>query len=227
MRTSRLAISAFAPLLLAGCTSFSTVRSAEVMPGPSVTAQASLSTPVPDATGWFWSFDCAQDCGHAIPGGDVGVTWGTSRARAGAFALGVGMSGAHPYIDGYLQLGAGRQPFGLGVRLGPPVTSWREHQLYARWDARLGGATRLLLNPALFVHEGRSPNGENRGSFVGFVQGIGLLHVGERVSWGPSVAIVAGRARRTSYGQSYGPERAVFGTASLGMTWHRPRSENR
>jgi hypothetical protein len=221
-----LAVVLLAALLrvVSGCTSFSTVRSAEVRPESSVAIQASASTRPGDVAGWFWSDDCAQPCDHSVVGGDVGLTHGWSRGRrAGGVALGVGLSGTHPYVDGYVQLGAGRQPFGVGARIGPPLTSWREHQLYGRYDVRLGGTTRLSLNPALFVHEGRAPNGASPGAFVGFVQGVGLLLAGERVSWTPAVALVAGRAQRDSYGQRYGPERSVFGAASLGVTFHRQR----
>jgi hypothetical protein len=204
------------------CTSFATVRSAEVHPGPSVALQASASTPPGDDAGWFWSLDCASDCNHPIVGGDAGITYGwTGRT---AFALGVGIAGIHPYIDGYVQLGTGRSPFGLGARVGP-ISNWREHQLYGRYDVSLGSRSRLLLNPALFIHEGRSPSGENPGTFIGFVQGVGLLLEGERVSWTPAVAIVAGRAERTSYGTKFGPTTSVFGAASLGVTVHRRRPE--
>jgi hypothetical protein len=220
-------LTAFQPFL-GGCTSFATVRSAEVLPGPSLGIQASASTRPGEVAGWFWSLDCAQTCDHPVPGGDAGLTYGWPRdGRAGAVALSVGVDGTHPYVDGYLQLGTGRRPFGVGVRVGPPLTSWREHQLYGRYDVRLAEATRLLLNPALFLHEGRTPNGASSGSFFGFVQGVGLLLEGESVSWTPAIALVAGRARRNSYGQEYGPERSVFGTASLGVTFHRRRTPER
>lgn len=208
--------------VVGGCTSFATVRSAEVRPGPSAAMQASLSTRPGDAAGWFWSLDCAQACDRSVVGGDAGVTYGWPRARrAGGLALGVGSSGMHPYVDVYLQLGVGRRPYGVGARLGPPVTSWREHQLYGRFDVRLGPAARLLLNPALFLHEGRAPNGENPGTFLGFVQGVGVWLEGEHVSWTPAIALVAGRAQRNSYGRQVGPARSVFGTASLGVTFHQ------
>jgi hypothetical protein len=212
-------LAAMLPLATA-CTSFATVRSAEVRPGPSLAVQGSASTRPGDVAGWFWSYDCAQACDHPVVGGDVGVTYGWPRGEsAGAFALSVGLSGTHPYVDGYVQLGARHNPFGIGARIGPPVTNWREHQLYGRYDVRLSEATRLLLNPALFLHEGRAPNGENPGSFFGFVQGVGLLLEGEHVSWTPAIALVAGRAQRNSSGQQYGPVGSVFGAASLGVTF--------
>jgi len=82
----------------------------------------------------------------------------------------------------------------------------------------------VLLNPSLFLHEGESPNGQNPGRFIGFVQGIGVLLEGARVSWTPALALVAGRAERSSYGVEYGPTTSVFGAASIGVTFHRRRS---
>ena len=222
LRALTLVLLASASPRLRGCTAFATVRSAEVRPGASLAVHASASTPPGDVAGWFWSYDCAQDCNHPVVGGDVGLTYGWRGPRA--VALGAGLSGEYPYVDGYLQLGAGRQPFGVGVRVGPPVTSWREHQLYGRYDVRLGATSRLLVNPGLFLHEGRAPNGENPGTFFGFVQCLGVLIPGDRVSWTPAVALIAGRARRSSYGQRYGPAHPVLATASLGITWHRRRA---
>ncbi len=212
---------------LGGCTAFATVRSAEVRPGPSAIAQVSSTGRVGDVTGWFWSFDCAQGCGRAIPSLETGFAYGWRRAAAGGprgGAVGVGMSGIYPYLDGYAQLGGGRRPFGVGGRVGVPFTSWREHQLYGRVDLPVGGeGVRLLLNPALFVHEGRAPNGMNPGTFLGFVQGAGMLIPGERTSTTLALALVAGRARRVSYGPGPDSERALFATGSFSITWHRRR----
>ena len=212
------------PLFLDGCTTFATVRSAGVPLGPSVGLQASMSTPPGDVASWFWAYDCAQECNHPVGGGDVGFTYGWHPRGARAVALGVGISGVHPYLDGYIQLAEGQRPFGVGARIGPPVTSWREHQLYARYDIPVGGSTRVLLNPAIFLHEGRAPNGASPGWFLGLVQGVGLQHESENISWTPSVAVVAARAQRNSYGRQYGPEASVFATASLGVTLHRARA---
>ena len=213
-------------LSASACTSFATVRSAEVLPGRSVGVQASMSGRPGDVPGWFWSYDCTQVCDHPIVGGDAGFTYGWQReGGAGAVAVGVGVSGLlFPYVDAYAQLRAGRQPFGIGARLGFPFLSWREHQLYGRYDVPLGRSTRLLLNPAMFLHEGHAPNGQSPGTFLAFVQGVGLLLEGDRVSWTPAIALIAGRAQRNSYGQQYGPVRSVFGAASIGVTFHRARS---
>ena len=218
-----------AAALLSACTTFSNVRSADVEPGPSMALQVAATTSVGPETGWFWAFDCAQNCGHAIPGADFTFTYGLSD---GAFArhpvaFGGGVNGTYPYIEGYLQLSRAENPFGVGARVGIPAESWNEHEIYLRQDIRLGGSARLLINPEVFIHHGRAPNGASPGSFVGFVQGLGILLDGERVSYVPAVSIVVGRAERNSYGQKFGPERSVFGTASVSVTVHRRKSRKR
>jgi hypothetical protein len=207
------------------CTTFATVRSARVHPGASAAVHVSGSTRPGAETGWFWSYDqdCAEGCDHPVVGGDVGVTYGWTPAGRRPFALGLGLAGVHPYVDGYAQLDDGARPYGVGARLGLPVGGWREHQLYGRYDVPLARRARVLLNPALFLHEGASPNGQNRGTFVAFVQGAGLLLEGNGVSLTPSVALVLGRASRSSYGSRRIPVGAAFATASLGITLH-PRA---
>jgi hypothetical protein len=210
--------------LLSGCTTFSTVRSAEPYLGPSVALQASRSTPPGDLASWLWSFDCAERCNHPIVGGDLGFTYGW-RPNSGprAMTLGAGVSGVSPYVDGYVQLAAGPRPFGVGARLGLPVLSWHDHQIYARYDIPIDAKSRVLLNPGVFVTEGQSPNGQSSGSFLGVVQGMGLQIDGEYVSWTPAVAVVAGQSRRDRYGSRDGPTSSVFATASLGITLHGRR----
>lgn len=210
----------------AGCTSFSNVRSAEVQPGPSVGIHASVSTPPGPEAGWFWSYDCAEACDHPVVGADIGFTHGWLGGRFGSYpvTLGAGLNGTHPYAEGFVQTAEGARPFGLGARLGLPLSGWYEHQIYARYDVRLGPSTRLLVNPAVFVHHGRSPNGENPGSFIAFVQGVGFLMERERVSIVPGASLVVGQAERNSYGRRYGPAMSVFGTASLGITLRRRKS---
>lgn len=206
----------------AACTSFATVRSAEVPAGPSLTVQASVASPPGDEAAWFWGLDCARDCDRSIPGGDVVLAYGRTPRAGRAFTLGVGISGwLYPYAEGYLQLGgSARLPVGVGARLGLPAQSWTEHQVYGRVDVPLGDRMRLLWNPSAFYHVGKSPNGQNPGRFTGHVQGLGLqLGTGTAVVT-PSVAVVSGRAERESYGQRYGPESRVFGTAALGVTLH-------
>ena len=223
IRANAIVQLALLPLVTA-CTSFATVRSAEVLPGASIAAQASTTTRPGDIPGWFWSYDCADRCDHPVVGGDAGVTYGwPNREGSAALAISLGLSGVHPYIDLYTQVGRGQQPFGVGARLGVPLTTWREHQLYGRYDVPLGGSTRLLLNPAVFIHEGASPNRANRGSFLAFVQGIGVMFEGERVSCTPAIALVSGRARRTLSGGESLSVGSMFGAASIGVTFHGAR----
>ena len=201
------------------CTSFATVRSAEVRPGAALTVQASVASPPGDEAAWFWSADCAQNCNRTIPSADVVLAHGWSRRDARAFTLGAGVNGTHPYAEGYLQLGASaRRPFGVGARVGLPVQRWTEHQLYGRLDLPLGTRTRLLWNPAVFYHTGNSPNGENPGTFVGLVQGLGLRLGAGSAAVTPSVAAVWGRAEHRSGDQRYGPASRLFGTAALSVT---------
>lgn len=213
-------------LTISACTTFATVRSAEVTPGPSLGVQASYAgRPGPEA-GWFWAFDCAQECDHPVWGVDLGLSYGwvgADTTRRPPVAVGVGVSGFSPYADGYVQLRRGRRPLGVGARVGLPIGSWMEHQLYARYDVPLGTSARVLLNPALFVHHGNSPNGQNPGTFVAFVQGVGVEVEGPYVSLMPSVALVAGHTRRSSYGRRVASGGTAFGTASLRVTFHRRR----
>ena len=224
MRLRRLLLTAAVPWLLSSCAAFTTVRSAEPYPGLSSGVQLSLSAPPGDVASWFWSLDCVARCNHPIIGEDLGVTYGW-RPSGGprAVAIGAGFSGVSPYVDGYVQLAGGSRPFGLGARLGLPVASWQEHQVYARYDIPIDSGARVLLNPGVFLHEGTSPNGANEGQFISFVQGVGLEIEGDYVSWTPAIAVVAGRARHGGYGEQYGPERTIFATGSLGITVHGRR----
>jgi hypothetical protein len=206
------------------CTSFATVRSAEVHPGPSLTLQGSISTPPGDEPAWFWSFECASECNRVIGGFDAAVAFG--RTERTPFTVGGGVSGLlYPYVEGYVQIGRGANPYGVGTRLGLPVTGWTEHQLYGRYDVRLGNGQRLLLNPALFYHAGNTPNGDNPGHFVALVQGVGLLLEGERTSVVPALSVVAGRGEREGDGREISPFTSVFAAASISITWHRRRTD--
>jgi hypothetical protein len=210
-------------LAAAGCTSFATVRSARVHPGASVTLQGSLSSPPGDEAGWFWSLDCSVDCSHSVVALDASWTYGWAGEKP--YSLGLGVNGfLFPYVEGYAQLnGDTAHAFGVGARIGLPLIGWSNHQVYARYDLPLASGTRVLINPGLFLHAGNSPNGQNPGHFLAFVQGVGVEHRGERRTVVPAVALIVGRGERDSYGQGDGPFTTVFGTASLSVTFHRRR----
>lgn len=200
------------------CTSFSTVRSAVVPPGPNLLVQASVASPPGDAAAWFWNYDCAQNCDRIIPSADILLSYGNVDSSKSNYALGVGVNGLFPYIDGYLQLRSGRSPLGIGGRLGLPATSWTEHQLYMRVDRQLSEHTTLLWNPGIMYHTGNSPNGENPGRFLGFVQGVGLTFGDADIT--PSVALVLGRTERSNYGVQVGPRWQAFATGAVSFSLH-------
>lgn len=208
----------------AGCTSFSTVRSAEVRDGLSLTVQGSTTTPPGDDAAWFWAFDCAEGCDHAIGSFDVAVAIGSTGAPS--FSFGGGLNGLiNPYLEGYVQLSENpNHPYGIGGRLGLPVTGWATHQLYARYDMVLPAGQRLLLSPGLFYHSGNSPSGQTPGRFLALVQGVGLQLGSETTSVVSALAIGVGRGERESYGRTIGPFTSVFGAASMSITFQRRRS---
>lgn len=224
MRVSRVhLLGLILGLACAGCTSFATVRSAEVRPGPSLTVQASTTTPPGDDAAWFWSFDCAFECDHPISSFDVALAFGRTGERP--YTLGAGVNGLiNPYLEGYLQLSqTPDRPYGIGARLGVPLAGWANHQIYGRYDVPFGDGQRLLLNPGLFFHAGNSPNGENPGRFLALVQGLGLELGGETASVVPALAVGFGVGKRESYGREIGPFTSVFGAASLNITFQRRR----
>src|SRR5687768_13372043 len=92
----------------ASCTAFSTVRSARVTPGLSGTIQASVASPPGDDAAWFWSFDCADQCNHAIPSTDVVLAYGNQWSNGRVFTIGGGINGLQPYVEIYTELSADR-----------------------------------------------------------------------------------------------------------------------
>lgn len=211
-----------------GCTSFATVRSAVVAPGLSANLQSSVAANQGDLAGWFWSADCTQKCGHAMPSTDLGFAFGERPRGAMPYAVSLGLSGTFPYADAYVQLrDAASFPAGVGVRVAPPIQGWYEGQVYGRMDIPLSNRTRLLWNPGVFYHGGHSPNHQSTGSFRAVVQSIGLQFDVGHVSITPSSSIVFGRATRTSYGQVYQPETRAFVTAAIGVTRRRQAASGR
>jgi hypothetical protein len=136
-----------------------------------------------------------------------------------------GLNAFSPFIGAYTQLGKGeRSAYGIGGRLGLPVISWSSSQIYGRYDRLLAPGQRLLLNPAIVLHRGNSPNGENPGHFLALVQGVGVELEGRNVSFIPGGSLVLLRGDRSSYGQPEGPFTTAFATASVAVVFHRKRT---
>lgn len=204
-----------------GCTTFTTVRSAEIAPGASWTLQGSTSTKVGDDAGWFYSADCSSDCSRSVAATDFVWTHGAVSEKGGGATLGFGLSGLFPYAEGYVQLGTSKTvPFGVGGRLGLPFGNWREHRVYGRVDL-VRGKTRFLWNPGVVITTGNSPNGSNASTMLGIANGFGLELDEENAVLTPSISIVRARAERTSYGTRIGPSSSTFLTAGLSMTFRR------
>ncbi len=146
--------------------------------------------------------------------------YGARPLNGSPYALGFGVSGPWPFLEGYWQFGKSAQhPFGVGARAGIPVGGWSEHQIYGRTDFLLDKDTRVLWNPSVIYHVGRNSDGTSSGSFIGLVQGIGLERDFGSIALIPSAALVVGHGQRTTLNQSYGPETRAFATAALSMTF--------
>jgi len=190
--------------------------------------QASGTTPVGDVAGWFWQPYCTHECDFSVIGFDAAYAYGWEQGLAGRpVALGAGTNGFFPFVEGYVQLSGdinGRPPYGVGLRVGVPAfAGWAQHEVYGRYDVPLKPGLTLLLNPAILLHH--NPFGDNRDSFIGFVQGIGVQYKGRNTSYTPSVTMVRGRAVHgtTDAFDRDGPAVQWFGTASLSVSWHRAR----
>jgi hypothetical protein len=210
---------------LTGCTTFGTVRSAEVRPGLQGGAQVAATSAVGPIAGWFWADECdPASCDRSVAGLDVNVAYGRRPRTGRPFTLGAGVNGFYPYAEGYVELGTlGRAPVGVGARLGIPFFNWSEHSVYGRVDVPLSRSARLLYNPGWMLHVGESPNGATKGTFNGLVQGLGVeLDLGN-VSVVPSAGYVLGRAHHGGYGTLYGPETHGFGWIAVGVHAHRAR----
>jgi hypothetical protein len=206
------------------CTTFGAPQSAEVRPGWAASYQTTVTTPVDDGNGWFWSFDCASQCGHVVVAPEVALTWSVIEPGSPPAAIGIGINGTYPFVDVYAQAGRDDRPYGFGGRAGTTGT-WHELRLYGRYDIPTGETGRLLWNPAFFLLTGNSPNGANPGRFAAIVQSVGIEARGERFSAVPGASIVLGRGVRTSYGQRVGPFTAFFATFSIRLTFHRQPRE--
>lgn len=207
---------------LSGCTSFSSVRSAEVNPGVTVRVQAAVASPPGEGAAWFYNLDCYR-CTAIPPAAELGFEYGVLPEEGRAYALGASFNGFYPQLEGYVALHAEEQSAsGIGARVGIPVWSWTTHQLYGRYDRVLGPRMKFLYNPAVGLLIGNSPNGENPGHMLTLVQGIGIQWKSRNITFVPSAALVLGTGGRTSYGDRSSFNTA-FGTISASLSVHRAR----
>ena len=188
--------------------SFGRVPTAEgAGPGPGVGASDTVArSPLHDRS--------SPDDRHPLPRPRPSAAAGSESAGR-PVELGGGINGPSPYVEGYLQIGRGDRPWGIGGRLGIPLlTGWGASALYARVDIPRAGDGAILLNPTLFLHAGRSPNGQNRGMFLGFAPAVGY-----RLPGRGSVRVilaaqpVLGQSWRERYGETESAFR-VFGALS-------------
>jgi hypothetical protein len=182
----------------------------------------SATTSLGPVAGWLWSFDCAEDCDHAVGGLDVSFMYGRRKANETPYAWGLGVNGTFPFAEGYVQLrDSNRFPVGLGTRIGIPLGPGWQNAVYGRLDIPVTSNAKLLWNPAVFHNSTSSPNDANHGWFIGVVQGVGLeIGTGSSVTFTPSVALVWGRAEYENP-QPHGPENRFFGTGALSVTLGR------
>ena len=204
-------------VLAAGCTAFGPVRSAETRSGWSWMGRGTVAAPQGDDAAWFWTWDCASQCDRTMPGYEVEAWYGEAgNEQDRGYEIGGGVAGlAYPFVQGFVQLEGGDRPFGIGARFGIPF-HWHEHQVFLRYDVPLKDGKRILIDPALFLHAGNSPNGENPGIFLGVVPAVGLeIPLGSNVVI-PSIALVGGWVRRDNYGVKTSSF-TLFPTLSVGI----------
>src|SRR5688572_5419756 len=204
---------------LTSACSFSNVRSAVVNTGPSFTAQASMTTEPGKEVTWFYSDECVE-CNDNLPGLEGVFTWGERRQTGPSFSLGVGLNFVMPFAEAYVQLGNGSTPYGIGARAGW-LDKWKQFQLFGRVDKTLKSGSKFLWNPGVFLHDGTSPNEQNPGRIVAFVNGFGLEMGRGPVAFTPSVSVIASHAWHESLGIMRGPENRVFGQAGVSVTLRR------
>lgn len=189
----------FFALLATGCTGFAPVRSGEVVPGRRLEVAVTASTPPGDETAWFWSFDCSLECDHPVAALSISGMYGVVPVEGPAFELGGGWSGTHPYVEGFVQLGDGGEPFGVGARVGVLRHDWSEDVLYAAYDVAAWRDGKIVGTTSILRHGGRTPNGATEGTVMALIQGMALT--GGRIE--PSVAGAVGRAERAGQGSTY------------------------
>ena len=194
------------------------MRSAEVQPGLSLHAQATVTAPPGELPGWIWSFDCAEGCNHSIPGLELGVFHGVSDSTNGHY-FGAGfVAPLNPFVEAYWQFSEKSRARGMGGRLGIPLSGWADSRIFYRHDLGAG----VTSNTNFVIATGSSPNGANSATFLALVQSFGLIERGARTSFIPAISVGVTRTVRTRYEER---ETAVgfLGVLSLGFELHRQK----
>lgn len=137
---------------LAGCTPFGGVRSAQARPGVHFNGLVSIASSPGDVAGRLLGndIDCTIGCRGSILGTELGLAYGLRTTTAHPLEPGVGATGNFiPFADGFVPLGHGSHPYGIGARVGATGDGSTYRSLSGRHDAPLRNGQRLLWNPAL------------------------------------------------------------------------------
>jgi hypothetical protein len=91
---------------LAGCATFSNVRSAQVNTGPSLSAQWMTTGDMGDGASYLWTggdeAQPCQPCSHGVTTVDLSLRYGfRARGSSRAYELGVGVDFAQLYAEGF------------------------------------------------------------------------------------------------------------------------------
>lgn len=201
--------------LLASCTTFVSVRPAQVSHGSSLLLQASATAPPGELAGWMWSFDCAEGCNHGIPGLEIGYGRGISDSTRAWYVEGGAALPVTPYLEVYRQVGDRSRPRGFGVRVGAPVAGWGEYRAFYRTDPR----PNLTANTHLVVASGHSPNGESSATFIALIQSFGRMSNGATSGFIPSFSFGVTHTLRNRYGE----QESALGLLALVSVFARSR----
>jgi hypothetical protein len=199
-------------LFMPGCTTFATVRPAEIHPGLSFHTQATVSAPPGELPGWIWSFDCAEDCNKGIPGVELSLFHGVSDSTRGYYLGGGLVAPINPFLEGYWRFSRNAPARGIGARIGIPVSGWSEARVFYRQDI----GSRVTSNTNFVVTTGSSPNGANTATFLALIESVGLVERSAGSVIIPALSVGVTHTVRTRYGDretAFG----LLGVASFGV----------
>lgn len=205
---------------LASASSLTSTRPAQVNTGFAFHLTGGVTSPVHGDTYWF--YDLAGDNSHPdsspLPLAEAGVTLGDRRVHLGLFAR-----SPCPQVEVYGQLYDGKKvDVGVGARAGIPVFGWAAHQAFLRSDYQLRRNIKLLVDPGVYYHTGKSPNGETKGSLLFFTQSVGLAFTTRRVTFTPSLSLVTGSGDIKRWASGSEHHRDTFAAVSISVSFHRP-----